>query len=137
MARWAVVLLVILGCRAQPRVEMPGQDQALAIVWGQEYGRRDAPPALRYVREPDLVCTDPDSGRPGFLTAVGCREGYTGSPWAVSIAWHQGDTFSTTTFAHELLHAALGRMGILDPLHKNPAWVMVDAANVRLAAAGY
>lgn len=139
MMHWsAALLLLALGChpRGSVTAEMPGQGVALQIVWAGEYGRRDAPPELRYVLEPNLPCLDPNSGRPGWKTLVGCREGYTPDAWHVSIAWHRGDRFSTTTFAHELLHAALAREGIVDPFHKSGVWGMVDTANLKLEAAG-
>jgi hypothetical protein len=85
---------------------------------------------------PELTCTDPNSGNPGFRTSAGCREGYTASPWEVSVAWHDGDRFSQTALAHELRHAADAREGVVDPSHKGPQWRAVEAANAALETAG-
>jgi hypothetical protein len=60
----------------------------------------------------ELTCTDPNSGSPGFdCPTVGCREGCTGSPLAVHVAY-SGQRWSETTLAHEDMHAAKMRDAI-------------------------
>lgn len=110
-----------LGARGVP-MDVPGADQAVAIVWGEVYGRVDPPPALRWVTGADLSC---DGGR-GFVAygrdGKDCVSGYTLSPFAVSIALLEGQPLSESSLAHELRHAADLRDGILDDGHEGAAW---------------
>ncbi len=122
-----VVLLAFSGCAALgmrgQRVEIERQAVAVHVIWHDTYGRTDKAPGVRWVQKlSDLTCVDPNSGRPGFKTSAGCREGYTLMPWEVSVAWHEGDNFATTALAHELLHQDLWRRGIMDPNHKRQEW---------------
>lgn len=124
-----------LGVKGQDVVK-PRQAEALSIIW-EVYGRNDAPPEILWVEGAELTCTDPNSGKPGFKTSEGCREGYTASPELTSVAYRPGDRFSWTTLAHECKHIDLARRGILDPGHTRTAeWAKVDAANDRLGAVG-
>jgi hypothetical protein len=125
----------------------PNQDQALRIVWQTTYGRADTAPQVRWIESGELSCTDATSQKPGFPTAEGCREGLTLSPLEVRVAWSGQDRLSTTTLAHEFLHALLAREGTVDPLHQTegfralaacppdhgPRCGIVDAANKALA----
>jgi hypothetical protein len=139
MRRWVLGALLLgcatVGVRGQPSPK-PRQDEAVQLVWVYAYGRVDQPPEVLWVEGGELTCTDPNSDRPGFRTSAGCREGYTLSPYRVSVAWREGDRFSSTTLAHELRHAADARAGIIDPSHVGPQWRAVDAANAMLEAAG-
>ncbi len=96
---------------------------AEAITW-QAYGRTDTPPTVRIVDADQLTCVDPNSGSAGFpvvlIDGCACREGYTVSPWSVSVA--QRMPWSSSALPHELLHAAQARRGIVDPEHKLPEW---------------
>lgn len=126
----------------QPLLPIPtpareGQEQAAWIVW-HSYGREDTPPAIRWVEGAKLSCTA-STGRPGFATPVGCREGFTWTPFLCAVAWRQDDFFSTTALAHEMAHARDARIGILDPNHTRPEWQPggeVDRANGKLQEAG-
>jgi hypothetical protein len=116
-----------------------GEDAAITIVWRTVYGRTDTPPEVRWVWPEQLNCTDPNSGRPGFKTIVGCVEGLTISPRSVSVCWRDGDTFSTTTMAHEFVHAAQARRLVFDPNHHTAEFQpggAVDQANNALADSG-
>jgi hypothetical protein len=116
-----------------------GQEAAVHMVWYDIFGRTDTPPEVRWVWDEQLNCTDPQSGRPGFKTLVGCVEGLTISPRSVSVCWRDGDTFSTTTMAHEFVHAAQARRLVFDANHKSPEFQpggLVEQANVRLSEAG-
>jgi hypothetical protein len=141
MRWWILAALVIgLGCasigvRGRDTLK-PRQMEAVRLVWESTYGRTDEPPTVLWVEGAELTCTDPNSGLPGFKTSVGCREGYTATPDRVSVAWREGDRFSTTTLAHELRHAADALEGIIDPSHVGPQWRAVDAANAMLDAVG-
>lgn len=119
--------------------EKPGLSQAVAVVWAS-YGRDDGPPAVRIVEGAELTCIDTNSGEPGFpvLLASGwaCRNGYTVSPLQVSVSW-TGWSWSQTTLAHELQHAAQARRGIVDPYHARDEWkTAVPAANELLRSRG-
>jgi hypothetical protein len=138
-----VLGLVLAGCTGPflpgtPQF-MDGEDDAIQMVWRVAYGRTDSPPEVRWVMPEQLNCTDPNSGRPGFKTLVGCVEGLTISPRSVSVCWREGDTFSTTTMAHEFVHAAQARRFVFDSKHHSPEFQpggAVDQANVMLSDAG-
>ncbi len=93
------------------------------IAW-QSYGRTDMPPTVRIVDADQLTCVDPASGTPGFPVVLpdgcGCRNGYTISPWSVSVS--QRLPWSSSSLPHELFHAYQARIGIVDPEHKRPGW---------------
>lgn len=115
-----------------------GSEQAVWIIW-RSYGRTDHPPLIRWKEGDALNCEDPNSGKPGFKTIVGCREGFTWTPFDVWVAWHGEASFSETALAHELMHSAQLREGIVDPLHKTQAFQpggAVDRANGLLLEAG-
>jgi len=139
----ALALLLASSCAtASPLLPIPtpvreGQEKAAWIIW-HSYGREDMPPAVRWVEGTGLACTA-STGRPGFETPVGCREGFTWTPFNVSVAWRPDDFFSTTALAHEMEHARQARMGVFDPEHARPEWLPggeVDQANVALQAEG-
>lgn len=128
-----------LGLTTSKREPHPGLDKAVPIVWAS-YGRTDKPPAITVIEGKDLSCVDPNSGTPGFPVLLpsgwDCRNGYTVSPWACSVSW-TGWPWSQTALAHELLHAAQARRGIVDPYHREPEWqTLVPAANDLLRAQG-
>jgi hypothetical protein len=135
--------LLLAGCNAPM---MPGsagfidqQDVALQIIWQQAYGRTDGPPEIRWVSDEEQNCIDPASGNRGFRTLVGCVEGLTLSAKTVSVSWHDGDSFSVTALAHELVHAAQARRLVFDFKHHTPEFKpggAVDQANAMLIDAG-
>jgi hypothetical protein len=132
---------IVCGCAFLPGkvVALDRQEQAIYLIWHDTYGRSDMPPHIRWVMPDAQTCTDDTSGRGGFETPVGCREGLTLSPLEVSVAWHDGDTFDVTALAHELAHAAEARSGIIDPSHKTAPFQpggAVEVANARLVEAG-
>lgn len=118
----------LLGMRGV-RVDLPNQAEAVRLVWEVTYKRTDKAPGVRWVKDGMLTCKDPNSGRPGFKTTAGCREGYTLAPWEVSVAWHDGDSFGMTALAHELLHVVLLRQGILDMDHSRREWTPMETCN--------
>lgn len=151
----AAILTAFLGCATLgvrgDVIVLQRQEQAVHIIWHDIYGHEDLPPAVRWVVGAELTCEDPHSHRPGFETAVGCREGFTMSGLEVSVAYHDGDTFSQTVLGHELEHASQARRGIIDSDHDRPEWQpletcpsdgqipacgIVERANNALAAAG-
>jgi hypothetical protein len=135
--------LCLVGCNAPM---MPGtpqfidqQDTAVQIIWQEAYGRSDGPPEIRWVSEDEQNCVDPTSGNGGFRTLVGCVEGFTLSYKTVSVSWHDGDSFSVTALAHELVHAAQARRLVFDYNHHTAEFQpggAVDQANARLSDAG-
>lgn len=145
--RWLLILAGLggacaacasLGVRGEPK-ELPGLREAVALVW-QEYDRCDERPRVRIVQGDDLTCVDPVSKNRGFevllTTGRGCREGFTISPLETSVAW-TGQAWHQTALAHELMHIAQGRRGIIDPGHLRIEWsTEVPAANALLFARG-
>jgi hypothetical protein len=128
----------------------PGQDDAVRVVWNDVFQRSDPPPEVRWVTGSCLTCKDPISDRPGFETSAGCREGWTILPTVVQVAWRDDDSFSSTTLAHEFLHALHFRIPTMpDPTHQSPGFRpmsqctapapdlcgIVERANAALAAA--
>ena len=149
MQRLAPALFLLLsGCApfsVGPLLPLPtpvreGQESAVWIVW-HTYGREDLPPTVRWVEGASLNCTA-ETGRPGWQTPVGCREGFTWTAGNVSVAWRPDDFFATTALAHEMMHASLiRRFGLLggDPDHRRPEWLpggLKDQAVGRLIEAG-
>jgi len=117
-----VLACATIGVRGDVQ-ELPGLREATALVW-TAYGRTDKPPRVRIVQADELTCTDPVSGMPGFpvllTTGPGCREGFTISPLETSVAYRQ--PWSDSALAHELMHVAQGRRGIVDPGHLRIEW---------------
>lgn len=138
-----IITQIVCGCSAVlpgQAVNLYGQDEAMRIVWNGAYGRGDAPPTVRWVFAAGQTCTDPATGRGGFPTTVGCKEGVCLLPSEVSVAIHDGEPFSTTAFAHEAMHAAQWRGGTFDPYHRTPAFQpggAVEIANALLAVEGW
>ncbi len=118
---------------------MDDQESAVRIIWNDVYGRTDAPPEIRWVQPEQQNCVDPYSGRNGFKSVVGCVEGLTMSPRSVSVSWNEGDTFSVTALAHEMVHAAQARRLVFDSKHHTAEFQpggAVDQANAALADQG-
>lgn len=159
VSAWFGLLVFFGSCSALRAV--PGHvssDPGLAgdakTVWRDAYGRSDSVPAVFVVDGADLNCSSDVNGEPGFdCPTVGCRQGCTGSPFAV----HLVDALprSQGVLAHELWHvveiriavATLltspatfeGYAGLADRNHKGPAWQpggAVDKANALLASRG-
>jgi hypothetical protein len=154
MWRWWGLLVVVVGCgqpcRVDSQARKPRQDEAVKVVWNDVFLRSDAPPEVRWVQGTCLTCKDPSSGRPGFETSQGCREGWTILPTVVQVAWRDDDQYSTTTLAHEFLHALHFRIPTMpDPGHQSagfrplsecgdpaePLCGIVERANAALSAA--
>jgi hypothetical protein len=136
-----VIAIVCFGCAELPGSAVYIQDQEVAVgmIWEGILGRADSPPEVRWVQPDEQNCIDPHSGRSGFKTFLGCREGLTLSGDAVSVSWREDDTFSTTVLAHELVHAAQARRLVFDPKHHTAEFQpggAVDQANGMLSDAG-
>ena len=115
---------------------MPGQAEALAVVWVQAFQCVDAPPPITWWT---TSCPAAAGGvKPGKPTAVyldgKCYDGLSYG-WGSDVAWR--GSFSKSAFAHELMHDAQGREGIIDPNHqRSDDWAKVDVANAMLADQG-
>lgn len=120
----ALCLFVAVGgaCSAIPTVpgrvvDKPGLIDAQVLIWRGAFGRTDASPLVYVVEGDALTCSSDVNGTPGFdCPTVGCRQGCTGSPWAVHVAY--GSPWSATTLAHEDMHALLIRDGLAALLEK-------------------
>lgn len=137
---WAVVglwLLSLFGCATVPVVPVrDGEAQAVALAW-RIYGRSDLPPVVRWKQGADLTCVDSSSGKPGFETAIGCREGWTFSWRECVVSWHGEASFADTALAHELLHVAQARRLFFDPHHESSDWVtLLPVAEAAIREAG-
>lgn len=149
----ALIALALAGCTGcQEPSQLPGQAQAVSLVWDFEYGRRAFdPPSIRWVEGVELDC---DNGyafyRGRWYGDVGrseqCVGGVNWSDWRVcDVALPPGMAISGTAFAHELYHQALYDVtGDPDPAHADPGFGIafghprgiVDVANEDLAREG-
>jgi hypothetical protein len=129
----ALALALLAGCSAAPPADetpMPGQAQALAIVWQGAFQADQAPPPIAWseLRVDAGAATAVEyDGRiySGVYTADG----------VAMVAWR--GSFHASAFAHELMHAWQADQGIVDPLHqRREDWQRVDAANDALVQAG-
>lgn len=113
------------------------------IAW-ESYGRSDIPPLIRWIRGSQLNC---DKGKgftaididttPDAKVGLKCYTGFTWSDREILVAWHGEISFSETSLAHELLHAALLREGIFLDHHSLPYFFdRVDKANELIIKAG-
>ncbi len=127
------ILLAILlwtGCAAP--APMPRQAEALAIVWTDTYSMQVDPPEISW-------WTTNCPNNPTTLTAVYfndmCYAGLTFSYYHTDVAWR--GSFSSSAFAHELMHVAQAHRGLSDPNHAVVGdWSLVDVANTFLKGAG-
>lgn len=145
MIRWkSCALLAGLlpgGCLPVPgrAVVLDGQDEAVRIIWEEGLGRADRAPQIHWVFADEHNCTPPRSERRGFKTFLGCVEGLTLAPSLITVAWTDGGTFSDTTLAHELIHAAQLRHLIFDFKHQGAAFKpggALEQSNALLLDAG-
>lgn len=136
------------------QIDKPGLAEAQRLVWNVSFGRSDEPPVVLLVEGDELSCTSDVNGEPGFqCPPAGCRQGCTGSPYRVHVAF--GAPWSSTTLAHEDQHAreirdALatllsspmtfeGYAALADRNHSGPQWQpggAVDKANQLLRENG-
>lgn len=159
--RWLILLGGFCAACAQvspllPRghvVDKSGLVDAQVLIWRTAYQRTDAAPLVYVVEGADLTCTTDDNDRPGFeCPTVGCRQGCTGTPFAVSLVPRQ--PWSQSVLAHELMHVLKIRKAIevlryspatailqqlADRDHQGPEWIPggdVDRANALLVEHG-
>lgn len=137
--RLAVLALLLTSCATLgvrgEAAKLPGLAEAESAAW-RIYGRTDTPPTVLIVQGSELTCVDPNSGKRGFMVLLvdgqTCREGYTLTADRVSVSYH-GEPWAETVLAHELLHAAQAREGIIDPNHTRPEWAtLVPAAQAAM-----
>jgi len=127
-SRWQAVLLLFLPACSEPIVKRPYQDSAVKLVLDY-YGADDT----MMIEWREDVC-------PGYdATAVvydgKCYSGLTFGEYSL-IALR--GSYSSSAFAHELLHAAMSQKGIYDPEHKRDEWgVLVPVANDMLKVKGW
>lgn len=107
--------------------EYPGADlvQAEWVAWHDVYQRSDKPPKVLVVTE--FSCIDKTSGDPGFKTIVGCRNGFTITPWDVSVGKDSNHTWSQVPLCHENMHALQARSAVFDPEHKTTQFQKLES----------
>lgn len=141
-------LLLSVGCRTASNIstvsipvgaQQPARiDDALKIVWYGYYKEKGYPPPMIWKNE---VCTDPatadrSKGIPLINYNGKCFYGLTFTDtWIIWIAWE--GSFSKSAFAHELMHAHMFRLGLMDNDHKmSEYWNQIDGINKLLRDAG-
>lgn len=130
--RCVLVLVAVLGgCAQGDPAPIPGQADAVRVIWNGVYGETKASPPIYWRRD---SCSEPNgiygvtpwcTFMDGNERVAGLESGSNGYYVEVG-APSPGFTFSDTALAHELLHAALG--GDYD--HTSPMWgyAVADAA---------
>lgn len=141
----AIFVLLLTGACVPTFPTMPGQEEAIAIVWRQQYAvfEHEAP-RVDWVTQPRLTCQIGDEGQ-----YVGFNENE--STCVAGLSWSDTNlvrlafpdltdpmTISRSSFPHELYHLALyARTGDADHEHAAPGWdTEVSAARAALAAGG-
>lgn len=96
--------------------EYPRQSEALSIVWNL-YAPSCAPPAIEWARDCER------EGKPGVTYRGTCFAGLAW-PGYVRLAWW--GSFSSSAYAHELLHATHYCAGVEDPQHQRTEWQTIE-----------
>jgi hypothetical protein len=122
MKRLILALCLLTGCAhftSSPRVTVPGEVEAAKAIW-EFYGRKEPLPRIEWIAGDALGCGgDPHKFSAFTFGGNGCVAGATDA--IVRVAYW-GQPLSQTSLAHELWHAALGYMGVADPLHVTDGW---------------
>lgn len=151
-----LLLVLLSACTGYSKI--PNQDAAMNIVWRQVYGAvNDDIPSVQWIGQSDLDCAPDKDGRfHGFYRwrwyddvskSDVCVGGVTWEDWGpfCQVALPDGDTFSHTSFAHELYHAFLHySQGDGNASHSDPGfgiafghpYGLVDLANDTLKREG-
>lgn len=111
------------------------QCKAEQIVWGEQYGMMGHdPPDIEWVS--GVQCPYNENFKHAIIFNWHCIDGvFYSVPYYAVIVWH--DSFSNTSYAHEMLHAALQhRYGDDDSNHSRIEWKQVDIVNQQLALTG-
>lgn len=129
-------LLLLAGCALPPGHPgaLPGQGEAVDVVWHDWLGNGSTPPEVWLVDGADLDCVTP-SGLLGFEYLGACRLGFTPGialGHLVSLAVHPGDRIEDTVLVHEAMHAHQARHWVFDPNHRRAEWATVPAMEIRL-----
>lgn len=133
---WILPFVLLAGCLGCGSYDaLPRQNEATTIVWALTYEKLDGdPPSVQWITQKDLNCGPDHLGvnhaffRGRWYGDVGhgdhCVGGVTWPDWHLSqVALADGDTFSTSPFAHELFHQYLSDIGgDGDPGHTNPGF---------------
>lgn len=136
--RQLLALALLAGCASQApysRAPLACQDQAMDLVWRQQYGRTDPPPEVWWVPASALDCQDPGHA-PGYRMGTLCVGG---NSWRDGMNLAQYRPWEKTDLAHEAAHVAQARDGlppdvahITAPFQPGGAMALANAA---LAAA--
>jgi hypothetical protein len=126
LIRIILLALCLAGCQLKWD-SIPGQEQAIDIVWNQLYQADRSPPQIQWIDAFDC------GGGHAFF-----RDKYFGGPksdicvsgvfWPdlyVTQVGHYPDTaflFSASAFSHELWHAHMDNQRLYDPEHKDPGF---------------
>jgi hypothetical protein len=125
--RFAIVCSLLAACAPQLHQE-PRQAEALQTVW-EAYGQEKTPPDIIWQQD----CLGPH-GEPGVRDGGVCVGGMF-EGWVITLPWT--GSYSSSAFAHELLHAKQALQGVYDSGHTLPEWqTLLPLANQRLEEKG-
>lgn len=138
LAMRIVLALALVACasieRDQRDPDREIEAQAIDIVWRDAFGMISAPPAIDWWHE---RCPE----HPSDLRAAVVLDGtcYSGLFWpsrfSIDIAWR--GSFSSSAFAHEMMHAKMWLDGEPpDVDHESLSWSLAEAANEALDLEG-
>jgi hypothetical protein len=130
---WVVLAAALLGGACGPPVvdtaAKPDQARAVELVWQQVYRMEHlAAPSIGWVSADQLDCNGEKGWSEDRLCIYGVSWGTAETGHYAMVAWPKDARFSSTAFAHELLHRALGG----DPEHTHVTWKAggrLDTAN--------
>ena len=120
--------LVAAGCGGRSPMAPEAEARALEIVWTQAFAATETPPIVEW-REDDC-----GGDVAGVRYQARCYSGLYLRDDRALVAWRE--SFFSSAYAHELMHALQWYRGVEDPEHERPEWQAVDAANATLAARG-
>lgn len=133
------VALSSAACGEPDHPHMPGQDEAVRIIWNELWGMDTHGPYIEWITGDALNCMA--DGTLGWKVPAGCAAGmdYPDSG-QIQVAWQPSGLMSDTGLAHELRHVYLSVWtGEPDERHAGPDWQpggAVEAANQKLKGNG-
>jgi len=127
----AVLLAFAGGCGAELPAQ-DGQSLALSLVWTDTLHADFPPPLVEWRQD---LCPGSAADKSAVVYQGTCYSGLYLRDDRALIAWR--GRFSSSAFAHELVHAWQWSRGIDDPLHeRTPDWTLATTAEASLADAG-
>ncbi len=128
------LLLFLAGCGGATQLpQHPFQDTAVSLVWDETLGAQTPPPPIEWHED---TCPTSKSKDAAVVVDGKCYAGLFLRDDKALIAWR--GSYSSSAFAHELVHAWQWSRGIDDPDHELKAdWKLADEANKKLRKQGW